>query len=224
MKKTTSSQSMTDEKSPDVDEFEQMKAQLAEQSKLIDMLLKKDAKAARPAKSTEKYQDIRPDSYVKIMSLNNKPMNISSQPRFQGKRLTFTYFGETKEVLYSEFLDIKENHKNFFEAGKFYLLDEGRGLIRKLGYEELYNHILTKEKIEAILNSSPEALNFFKSANKNQQETIIEMLFIRMRDGQDVDRNLIAEISRYSEVDIEDKVKKAKKDMEYEEGLKTPNK
>jgi hypothetical protein len=225
MKNPTSSQSEIVEKtSSEVNDLEEMKKQLAEQSKLIDMLLKKNNKAGRPVKDTEKYHDIRPDEYVTIMSLNNKPLNISSKPRFQGKTLSFTYFGETKQVLYSEFLDIKENHKNFFEQGKFYLLDEGRGIIEKLGYGDFYAHILTKDKIEAILNSTPEAFNFFQSANKAQQEMIINMLVIKMRDGQNVDRNLVANISRYSGIDLEARVKKALDDIEYEEGLKNLSK
>jgi hypothetical protein len=226
MKKTSNSQSLTDEKINDnTTDFEQLKQMfLAQQNTITDLknqveVLSKP-KAGRPSKSPTEYRDIRPDDYVKIMSLNNKPMNISSEPRFQGKALSFTYFGETKKVLYSEFLDIKENHKNFFEQGLFYLLDEGRGIIKELGYEELYEHILTKEKIEDILNSNPNAFNFFQSANKKQQELIINMLIIKLRDGQSVDRNLIADISRYSGIDIEAKVKKALDDIAYEEGLK----
>ena len=226
MKKLTNSLSISDEKSNDnATEFEQLKQMFLEQQNTIAGLKNQvevlsKPKAGRPSKSPIEYKDVRPDDYVKIMSLNNKPMNISSKPRFQGKTLSFTYFGETKKVLYSEFLDIKENHKNFFEQGLFYLLDEGREIIKELGLEDLYEHILTKEKIEDILNSNPEAFSFFQSANKKQQELIINMLVIKLRDGQIVDRNLISNISRYSGIDIESKVKKALEDMEYEEGLK----
>jgi len=183
------------------------------------MLLKKSNKTAKD-KLADEHLDIRPDAYVKIMSLTDQELNISTEPRFQGKRLTFSHFGETKKVLYSEFLNIKENHKNFFEQGKFYLLDDGRGIIANLGLENLYEHILTKEQIERILDSNSEAFNLFQSANPGQQKLIIDMIIKKMRDGGIVDHNLVSEISKFSGIKIEERVEEAISDTEFEKTLK----
>lgn len=219
MKNDTSSHSIADEKVNEKSELEMLKEQFAEQQKLLNMLLKKSNKTPKDKLDDERL-DIRPDAYVKIISLTDQELNISSEPRFQGKRLTFTHFGETKKILYSEFLNIKENHKNFFEQGKFYLLDDGRGIIKSLGLEELYDHILTKENMERILDSNSEAFNLFQSANPGQQKVIIDMIIKKMRDGGIVDHNLVAEITKFSGVKIEERVEQAIADTEFEKNLK----
>jgi hypothetical protein len=221
--KPTNSQSIKEENAPiDNDLLKQLMDQLESQKQEIEKLKKQQSnKAGRPTKSTEMtHRDISPNDYIKIMSLIDHELNLSTEDFGRGKRLTFEYFGETKKCLYSELLAIINRHKNFFQQGKFYVLDEGKGIIKELGYDDLYEHILTKDKIEAIINSSPDAFDFFQSANKGQQAIIIDMLAVRLRDGINIDRNLIANISRASGIDIEGKVKKAKEDMEYEEGLK----
>jgi hypothetical protein len=226
MTKTSNSQSLPDEKNPVGDtKLEQLEKKLAEQALLIEKLLNQSNKVGRPPKTKEElHQDIRPDAYIKIMSLDDHELNLSTQKFGRGKTLTFTHFGETKKCLYSELLDIINNHSNFFEQGKFYILDEGKGIIRELGKDDLYEHILTKEKIESIINSSPDAFNLFQSANQGQQKTIINMLIAKMRDGVAVDHNLISDISRFSGIKIEEKVEEAIQDTKFEEELKKNNK
>ena len=216
MENKINSQSVKDENS----EFEQMKKMIADQQKQIELLMKQSNKVGRPAKSKEvTNQDISPNAYVKIMSLIDHEMNLSTENFGKGKTLTFEYFGEVKKCLYSELVAIIYRHKNFFDQGKFYVLDDGRGIISELGYDDIYEHILPKDKIERILDSNPEAFNLFQSANEGQQKIIIDMLVKKVRDGGVVDHNLIAEISRSSGIKIEERIEQAIEDTKFEEEL-----
>jgi hypothetical protein len=221
MKNEMNSQSVKDENNVTGNtEIEQMKKMIADQQKQIELLIKQSNKTGASAKSKNvTNQDISPNAYVKIMSLIDHEMNLSTENFGKGKTLTFEHFGEVKKCLYSELVAIIYRHKNFFEQGKFYVLDDGRGVISELGYDDVYEHILTKDKIERILDSNPEAFNLFQSANTGQQKIIVDMLIKKVRDGGAVDHNLIAEISRFSGIKIEDKIDQAIEDTRFEEEL-----
>ena len=194
-------------------EKEQLKKEIAELRKMIEELAKGKNKVV---KTPVEERDIRPDSYIKVMSLCDRELNLSTKPRGQGKIFNFVKFGVVKKMFYSELLDIINNHQNFLEAGYFYILDEGKGAVKSLGLEELYERILTKEQIENVLNNTGEALSLFKSANEEQQKTITNMIFVKLRDGGIVDQNLVSEISRITTIDINAKVKEALQAMEFE--------
>jgi hypothetical protein len=158
-----------------------------------------------PAKVQEyDYGDIniKPDEYVSIMSLLPYFLNLSTKEFGQGSVKKFTKFGEIKRVLYGDLVEIMENHKNFLEAGYFYILNPA--IIRKHGLDDIYQKILTKEKIEEILTAnSEECVALYNSANPQQQEIIVQLLTDKLRANPDsVNLNVIDKISRISKVDI----------------------
>jgi hypothetical protein len=158
-------------------------------------------------------KEIRPDEYITIMSLLPYTLILSTLPMGGGSVKRFTKFGETKRVLYSDLIDIIENCQSFLEAGYFFILDNR--VIRRHGLDEVYSKILTKEKIQEIVDSKSEnAVDLYKSATPRQQETIIHMLVDKIKASPEtVDMNIVDRISRVSGVDI---LKNAENEKEIE--------
>jgi len=154
--------------------------------------------------------EIRPDTYVKVMSLCPYPLNLSTKFGGKGKLFAFSSFGATKRIMYSDLIEILENHERFLKEGFFIILN--RAVVRKNGLDEVHSKILTKEKIEQILDgkNSSETVSLFKSCNRTQQDFIIQMLVDRMIGGQEVDLNLIDKLSRASGIKIQEKYETTK--------------
>jgi hypothetical protein len=161
--------------------------------------------------------DIRPDSYVKVISLTPYMLNLTTETSGRGKVFTFPSFGVTKRILYSDLVNILEVNQSFLNEGLFYIAD--RRIIRKNGLDSIYEKLLTKEKIEAIVSGkSNDAVSLYKSANNNQKEFIVDMLISKLANDPDsVDLNLIDKISRASGIKIQEK---AEETREFAESLK----
>lgn len=154
-------------------------------------------------KESEKPEEkIQQDEYIPVMSLLPFNLNLSTKEGGQGSVKKFTRFGEIKRILYKDLMDIVEAHPNFLEDGYFYILHPG--FIRQHGLDEIYSKLLTKEKIDLILNTkSDEVVAIYESAPEKQQKIIIQMLVAKMRENPDsVNLNVVAQISRVSKVDI----------------------
>jgi hypothetical protein len=167
--------------------------------------------------SISEEERIDPTEYIKVMSLTNHLLNLTTQPGGGGKVYSFSNgFGEVKRIPYSYLADIIENHQSFVEAGNFYIMD--KRVISQHGLDDVYEKILDKDKIEQIFNGNKnDALNLFKMANPKQQEMIINMLIEKLRDDPEFDLNVIETISKYSKVNLQEKAIFAREFMEDEE-------
>lgn len=180
-------------------EVEQLKALVEQLSKQVGELSKEKKQPVQ-----RNIKEISPNSYVKVMSLVGDKLNLSTRPHGKGKTFGFEKFGQVKSMFYSELLDVIENHPNFFSAGYFRVLDEN--VINAGNYNEVYQKILTKEQMELIMANADGAIALFEGANEKQQKVIIQFFIDRIINGEDVDYNLISNISRISGIDIMKKV------------------
>jgi hypothetical protein len=186
----------------ETNEVEKLKSMVERLSKqLSDM---KDKKEVKPRGEKE----ISPNTYIKVMSLVNNKLNLSTKARGQGKVFSFEKFGQIKQMFYSELLDIIEAHPNFFEAGYFYVLDQN--VINSGNYNELYEKILTKDQMEQILNGTNQAIPLFESCNEKQRGVICNFFIQKMINGENVDYNLLSNITRISGIDIVKRVQEIK--------------
>jgi len=124
--------------------------------------------------------DIRPDSYISVISLCPNPLNLSEG---NGNRaLRFRKFGESKRILYQKLVSYMDNHPAFAESGVFYIAD--KRVVRRHGLDEFYDNIITKSEIEDIVNGDTvNAIKIFNSANITQQTYISEMLIKKLIAG-----------------------------------------
>lgn len=199
------SESSFDEKQ----KIEQLERQLAEMKSMLESLSAKPKRQTRqPREKVEKkLETLSPNTYVKVMSLVNNPLNLGTRPHGKGKMFRFENFGDIKSMFYSELLEVIENHPNFFQAGYFFILDNR--VIEENNWHETYSKILSKEQMESVYNNVDGAINLFKTSNAKQQSVIVEYFIDRIIMGKPVDRNLIAEISEISGVDILERAKGA---------------
>jgi len=160
----------------------------------------------------EENLNVSPTDYINVISLLPYPLNISTQPFGRGSTYKFQSFGEQKRIIYSHLSEIIENHRNFLEYGYFFILNPK--VIRLHGLDDLYKKILTKEKIEEILNGTDIKVitTLFESCNDPQRDIIITMLVERMRDNPaSVDLNIVDKISRMAKVNIQERAEDARK-------------
>jgi len=159
--------------------------------------------------------DIPSNKQIRVISLCPEILNISTEKAGRGHRYTFEGFGEIKKIPYGDLIQINQNHRNFLEGGKYYILDERVVLEEGLTY--VYEKILPKEKIEEVLKNGEHALEYFQQADRRQQKLLVDMVVRAMSDGKVFDFNLIANMDRfYNEkndpnyISINDRVKNNK--------------
>lgn len=143
--------------------------------------------------------------YIKVMSLLPYRLNLCTRERGQGKVYRFDTLFQVKKIIYSDIVDILEVNHEFMEAGYFIILNPK--VVRIHGLDETYTKILTKEKIQALLEGTDECVALFVSANDRQQEVIVDLIVQKLIENPDaIDLNIVDRIARLSKVDI---VKKA---------------
>lgn len=181
----------------DEDAIESLRAKIAE----LENLLKK---GVAPVEEDE--TKIALDEYIPVMSLLPYTLVLSTQAMGRGITKRFEKFGEIKKILYKDLVDMMEISQNFMKSGFYYILDQR--VIRAHGLDEYYDKILTKEKIEEIMQSDAKSgLELYKSANPGQQKVIVGLLIEKMVENPNaVDMNLVDSISRESDVNITERV------------------
>jgi hypothetical protein len=155
--------------------------------------------------------EINSYAYIKVMSLTPFMLTLSTKGRGRGKLYSFPEFGTVKRIQYSDLVDIMESHQNFLNNFNFIVLD--KRVIKRHGLGEMYAKALSKEKIEQILNGSSvsDAFSLFASANKSQQEFIVEMMIHKLTvDPESIDLNLVDKIARVSGIKIMEKADEAR--------------
>lgn len=145
--------------------------------------------------SEEDDSDIRPNKYIKVMSLNFGKLVLSSEGRGQGKVFVFNKFGDVKNIVYSDLANLIHHQQTFAEQGRFYIFD--KKVVKNHGLDEYYNKFMTKEMIDKILeHNREEVVNLFTNTTEAQKETIVNILIKKIIDGEDVDINKVDIISR----------------------------
>jgi len=154
--------------------------------------------------------EIRPDAYIKVVSLYPGWLNLSTKASGKGKAFLFKSFGETKRILYSDLVEILEVYRHFLEKGYFYIMN--RNVIRKNGLDDVCKSVLTHQNIEMILmgKNDDNIVSLFKSANESQREVITDMLISKMLANEEVDLNLIDKLTRISGIKIIEKYENSK--------------
>lgn len=200
MNTKTSKQLSAEEKK----ELEALKARLAELEPIVDSAETEKVQPKEEQRIKEAPRSkVLLDDYVPIMSLLPYRLNLATKEGGQGDVKKFTKFGEVKNILYKDLVDILEVNRSFTEAGYFYILDPI--VIRQHGLDEAYSKILTKEKIDEILNNinTEYCIDLYNSANPEQQKVIVQLLIERMKnDPSTVNLYTVDRISRLSKVDI----------------------
>lgn len=149
--------------------------------------------------------EISPNKYVKVMSLRNHKLNLSTEGFGQGNKHPFTKFGQIKSIPYSDVSAIINAEESFHRKGAFYILDEQ--VVKRHGLEELQNSILDKDQMLEIFDmGTNEISEVFGSASEMQKETIVSLLLERAKAGEEPDYNKLKVMSKIYGKDIAEMV------------------
>jgi hypothetical protein len=152
---------------------------------------------------------VNQSDYIKVMSLLGWRLNLCTREKGQGKVYRFDNLFQVKKIIYSDLVDIMEVNQEFLKAGYFLILNPK--VIRIHGLDDVYENILTKEKIEQILAGSDESVALYASANEKQQAVIVDLLINKVaREPNAVDLNIIDKMTRASGVNIAQKAEEAR--------------
>jgi hypothetical protein len=164
--------------------------------------------ANEDAGDDESYR-VEQTDYVKVMSLLPYQLNLCTREYGQGKIYKFEKLFAIKKIIYSDLVDIIEVNARFLEEGKFIILNPK--VVRLHGLDEIYTKILTKEKIEKILEGTDEGIALYSTANEGQQKVIVGLLIEKLiKDPTSLDMNMIDKLSRLSGVKIAERAESSR--------------
>lgn len=190
------------------------------QKQLIAIQKKENTQNSQPISTPEETpketKKIDGREYIRVMSLSNIPLNLTTEPMGRGRVFQFAKFGEVKKIMFDDLVKIAYNHPTFLQQGRFLILDPAA--VQELGYEDDYAKILTKNKIEAVLENKDGAIDLYKSANEVQKRVIHEFLIRKIRDDlASVDTALIVSIKKTSGIDLIVEAENIKSVLQVEE-------
>lgn len=136
---------------------------------------------------------------IRIKSLYVGSLNLSYG---DGKSIQFTNYGQECPVLYRDLISIVNMNRRFSDTGYFYITNPSA--VYHLGLSETYKHILDFKTIENICTMNIEQVeNVVSNVTDYQKSLIAERLAMKMANGENVDRNIIARIDKILGADIE---------------------
>ncbi|MCK9198250.1 MAG: hypothetical protein M0P49_01465 [Bacilli bacterium] len=183
----------------ELDELKQMVLNLTQNQQITPVVESTNINS----NTDEDDSDIRPNKYIKVMSLNFGKLVLSTESKGQGKVFVFNKFGDVKNIVYSELANLIHHQQSFAEQGRFYVFD--KQVVKNHGLVEHYEKFMNKEMIDNILNHNrEEIIALFNNTTKTQRDIIVNLLIKKIVNGEDVDITKVDIISRLAEVNIYD--------------------
>lgn len=161
------------------------------------------------ARAEQEYEDvdIPLTRYIRVMSLCPNRLNLATASK-KG-RYSFDEFGDMQRIMYKDVVEVIEENRSFLEGGLFYIMD--KDVIRAHGLNDVYDTILRKETIEALLDGRlKNGVELFLSTTQKQREEIARMLIAKLLSGASIDMNFVRDIETKSGIKITDRVAAAR--------------
>lgn len=197
--KTTQEKTVKATKSDDIAKLEQKLLEQQEQiEKLMQALLNNQNDNSQFNKLDN---DIGADEEIEIISLTPNRLNILGEAG--SVLISFDKMYEEQLIDYASLKDALRNRTNreMAKKGRFYINDER--VVTKLRLKNDYKTILTPEQLKHILSSDvSKAIELYKLAPVGQKSTIIEIVKQSKFNGEDIDYNLLRELTKLSGVDL----------------------
>lgn len=197
--KTTQEKTVKATKSDDIAKLEQ---RLLEQQEQIEKLMQALLNSQNDNSQFNKLDnDIGADEEIEIISLTPNRLNILGEAG--SVLISFDKMYEEQLIDYASLKDALRNRTNreMAKKGRFYINDER--VVTKLRLKNDYKTILTPEQLKHILSSDvSKAIELYKLAPVGQKSTIIEIVKQSKFNGEDIDYNLLRELTKLSGVDL----------------------
>lgn len=197
--KTTQEKTVKATKNDDIAKLEQ---KLLEQQEQIEKLMQALLNSQNDNSQFNKLDnDIGADEEIEIISLTPNRLNILGEAG--SVLISFDKMYEEQLIDYASLKDALRNRTNreMAKKGRFYINDER--VVTKLRLKNDYKTILTPEQLKHILSSDvSKAIELYKLAPVGQKSTIIEIVKQSKFNGEDIDYNLLRELTKLSGVDL----------------------
>lgn len=184
------------------DDVAELKQKLLEQQEQIEKLMQALLNNQQDGSQFNKADsDIGADEEIEIISLTPNRLNILGEAG--SVLISFDKMYEEQLIDYASLKDALRNRTNreMAKKGRFYINDER--VVTKLRLKNDYKNILTPEQLKHILNSDVnKAIELYKLAPIGQKSTIVEIVKQSKFNGEDIDYNLLRELTKLSGVDL----------------------
>jgi len=209
----------TTDVAPKTDEVAELKNKLLEMQDMINKLMMTQTTPVEVTKNEtpvntssykEESEEIPFRTFIKVMSLTNNKLTISTEGYGKGTLYNFIDFGEIQPIMYEDVAKIIHNNQHHARNGAFYIMNPQ--VVKLHGLTNYYEKLLTKDTILNILNlSGDEMTHLFKGTTKQIQETIVSLLVERIVNDEYVDLNKLQIISNAYGKDINSMAQEIKK-------------
>lgn len=184
------------------DDVAELKQRLLEQQEQIEKLMQALLNNQQDGSQFNKADsDIGADEEIEIISLTPNRLNILGEAG--SVLISFDKMYEEQLIDYASLKDALRNRTNreMAKKGRFYINDER--VVTKLRLKNDYKNILTPEQLKHILSSDVnKAIELYKLAPIGQKSTIVEIVKQSKFNGEDIDYNLLRELTKLSGVDL----------------------
>lgn len=150
---------------------------------------------------------------IKVISLVQGILNLSTEPDGQGRVYTFNKYSDSRMIRFDDLNDIISNYPVATEEGYFYITN--KDVVKYFDLEEEYSKIYTKEMIDGIIKLQTDSdVDFLLGMNKDLRESTIMAIAERINSGERMDYNNLRRIKDEINVDIEDIANKLKENFQ----------
>jgi len=154
----------------------------------------------------EESVDVPFRQYIKVMSLTNHRLTLSTEGFGNGTVFNFINYGQVQSILYEDLAKIIHNNERFAKEGYFFIMDSR--VIKIHNLENEYSKILDKNKIDNILNMDVDSVRtLLRNTTPHIKNTIASMVIEKLTNSEDIDLNKVRVISTESGKDIDAIVK-----------------
>lgn len=153
----------------------------------------------------KEYVDINPTKRIPVVSLRIGVLNLpTGDPRSFARKYRFGKFGETQLINYSDLADILHWKLDYAKKGYIYIDDPD--VVSNFGLVDLYQNLIDKNKIENILQYSiKELIDIYSKLPNALQITIADLVAQKIFNGENIDLNKVAAMSKICGFDIQAK-------------------
>lgn len=140
------------------------------------------------------YEEVSANKRIPVVSLYNGLLGLTTD-RKGGVPYEFETFGEKKLIKYSHLSDILTHYGSFSKIGYFYIEDDH--VVANHGLVTEYETLLSKNDFDNLFKMSErEMLEKFRNTTEQQREEFMSVLYERISNGEDVDRNKFEKLKK----------------------------
>lgn len=200
--KNSDTQTKTDKPKSNTTDIKALEEKIQSQQEQIEKLMEMLSQSVNISPThNNKDNDISADEEIEIISLTPNRLNIIGE---SGSILvSFDKMYEEQLVDYASLKDalrIRVN-REMAKKGRFYINDER--VVNKLRLKNDYKNILSPEQLQHLLAIDvSKAIELYKLAPKGQKSAIIEIVKQSKFNGDNIDYNLLNELTKLSGVDL----------------------